>query len=39
MTVCGAPAIFSAITMSDFTIAAKTIQRRKMTRCCAWIND
>ena len=39
MIVCGAAAIFSAITMSNFTIATKIIRRRKMTRYCAWMND
>ena len=38
MIVCGAATIFSAITMSDFTIATKIIQRQKITRYCAWMN-
>ena len=32
MIVSGAAAIFSAITMSDFTIATEIIRKRKMTR-------
>ena len=36
MIVCGAAAIFSAIMMSDFTIATKIMRRRKMTRYCPW---
>ena len=38
MNVCGTAAIFSAITMSDFTIATEIIRKRKMIRC-AWMND
>ena len=38
MNVCGASAIFSAITMSDFKIAAEFIRKRKMTRYYAWMN-
>ena len=38
MILCGAAAIFFAITMSDFTIATKIIRRRKITRYCAWMN-
>ena len=32
MIVSGAAAIFSAIAMSDFTIATEIIRKRKMTR-------
>ena len=39
MKVCGAAAIFSAITMCDFKIATEIIQKRKMTRYFAWMND
>ena len=35
MNIYGAGAIFSAITMSDFTIATEIILKRKMTRYCA----
>ena len=37
--VCGATRIFSAITMSDFTIATEIIRKRKMTRYSVWMND
>ena len=37
--VCGAAAIFSAITMSDFKIATEIIRKRKMDRYCVWMND
>ena len=39
MIVCGAAAIFSAITMCDCTIATKIIRRQKITRYCVLIND
>ena len=39
MKVCGAAAIFSAITMCDFKIATEIIQKRKMARYFAWMND
>ena len=39
MIVCGAAAIFSAISMSDFTITTEIIRKRKMTRYYAWMND
>ena len=39
MKVCGAAAIFSAITMCDFKIATEIIRKRKMTRYFAWMND
>ena len=39
MNVCGVAAIFSAITMSDFTVATGIIRKRKMIRYCAWMND
>ena len=39
MKVCGVAAIFSAITMSDFKIATEIIQKRKMTRYFALMND
>ena len=39
MNVCGAIAIFSAITMSDFEIATESIRKGKMTRYYAWMND
>ena len=35
MIVCGAAAKFSAVTMSDFTIATQIIRKRKMTCYCA----
>ena len=31
--------LFSAVTMSDFTIATEIIRKRKMNRYCAWINE
>ena len=37
--VCGVAAIFSAITMSDFTITTEIIEKQKMTRYRAWMND
>ena len=39
MKVCGAVAIFSLITMSGFKIAAESIQKRKIIRCCTCMND
>ena len=39
INVCGAAPIFSAVTMSDFKIAAEFIQKPKMTRYYAWMND
>ena len=39
MIVCEPATIFFAITMSDFTIAKEIIQKRKMTRYYAWVND
>ena len=39
MKACGSAAIFSAITMSNFQVATEIIQKRKMTRCYAWMND
>ena len=39
MNVCGAIAIFSAITMSGFKIATEFIRKGKMTRYYAWMND
>ena len=38
MTVCGIAAIFSPITMLDFTIATKIIQKQKISRNCAFMN-
>ena len=32
VNVCGVAAIFSALTMSDFTTATEIIRKRKMTR-------
>ena len=39
VNVCGAAAIFSAITMSDFKTATKIIRKRKMDRYCNSMND
>ena len=39
MKVCGAAAIFSAITSSDFKIATEVFLKRKMTHYYAWMND
>ena len=39
MNVCGAAAVFSAITMSGFTKVAEIIRRLKMMRYCALMND
>ena len=39
MNVCGAAAVFFAITISDFTIVTEIIRKRKMTCYCAWMNN
>ena len=39
ISVCGAAAVFSAVTMSDFKIATEIIRKRRMACNCAWMND
>ena len=39
MIFCGAAAIFSAITMSDFIKDTEIIRKQKRTRYYAWMND